>query len=118
MTAARRYKDITGGMTDAVARMRRSDIERAVRLKDELIELDERMRAASNRAALTELAVYLRWEAAMESLWSESWMTLRPLPLPDPDADPRDLDYLDAVVEQRFQALLEIVRRRPLLGRR
>ncbi|MDQ2708855.1 MAG: hypothetical protein M3Z25_14990 [Actinomycetota bacterium] len=54
----------------------------------------------------------------MESLWSESWMTLRPLPRPDPKATPGDLDYLNAVVEQRFQALLEIVRRRPLLGRR
>ncbi len=37
----------------------------------------------------------------MESLWSESWMTLRPLPRPDPMATPGDLDYLDAVVEQR-----------------
>ena len=118
MSAARRYKDITGGMTDAVARMRRFDIERAGQLTEILVELDERMRAASNRAAISELACYLRWEAAMESLWGESWMTLRPLPLPEPDVDPHDLDYLDAVVEQRFQALLRIVRRRPMIGRR
>ena len=118
MSAARRYKDITGGMTDAVARMRRYDTERAAQLTEILVELDERMRTASNRAALSELAAYLGWEAAMESLWGESWMTLRPLPLPDPNANPRDLDYLDAVVEQRLQTLLEIIRRRPLIGRR
>ena len=118
MSAARRYKDITGGMTDAVARMRDADRQRAARLGETLPELEEAMRAASNRAALTELAVYLRWEAAMESLWSEDWMTLRPLPEPDPRGNPRDVDYLDAVVEQRYQALLEIVRRKPLLGRR
>jgi hypothetical protein len=118
MSAARRYKDITGGMTDAVARMRRFDTERAAQLTEILVELDERMRTASNRAAISELASYLRWEAAMESLWGESWMTLRPLPLPDPNTNPRDLDYLDAVVEQRFQVLLEIIRRRPLIGRR
>lgn len=105
-------------MTDSVARMRRFDTERAAQLTEELAELDEAMQAAGNRAALTELAVYLRWEAAMESLWGERWMTLRPLPLPDADARAGDLDFLDAVVEQRYQALLEIVRRRPLLGRR
>jgi hypothetical protein len=118
MTAARAYKDITGGMSDAVDRMRRHDTACAVRLTEELVERDEDMRRAANRAALSELAVYLWWEAAMESLWGESWMTLRPLPLPDPRADPRDLDYLDAVVEQRYDALMEIARRRPLLGRR
>ena len=118
MSAARRYKDITGGMTDAVARMRDADTQRAAQLAEALLGLDEEMQAASNRAALTELAVHLRWEAAMESLWSEDWMTLRPPPEPDPRGNPRDLDYLDAVVEQRYQALLEIVRRRPLIGRR
>lgn len=118
MTAARGYKDITGGMSDAVARMRRHDIACAARLSEQLVERDEDMRTAANRAALSELAVYLWWESAMESLWGESWMTLRPMPLPDPHADPRDLAYLDAVVEQRFDALMEIVRRRPLLGRR
>ncbi len=34
-------QDITGGMTDAVARMRRSDTERAARLSEALLELEE-----------------------------------------------------------------------------
>lgn len=118
MTAARDYKDITGGMTDAVARVRRQDTERATQLGEELVELQDRMHAAGNRATLSEIVTLVRWELAMEALWAESWMTLRPLPLPDPNAAPGDLDYLDAVVEQRFQALLAVVGRRPLLGRR
>jgi hypothetical protein len=118
MSAARRYKDITGGMTDAVARMRRSDIERAARLESGLPEMEEAMRVAGERAALTELGVGLQWEAALESLWGEHWMTLRPLPRPDPKTPARDLDYLDAVVGKRYEALVDAIRRRPLLGRR
>jgi len=118
VSAARRYKDITGGMTDAVARLRRSDVERAARLESALGEMQEAMRVAGDRAALTELGVGLQWEAALESLWGEHWMTLRPLPRPDPGASPRDLDYLDAVVAKRYEALVEAIRRRPLLGRR
>jgi DNA-binding FadR family transcriptional regulator len=117
-SAARRYKDITGGMTEAVARMRREDAERSRRLAESLVELHEAMAEAADREALTVLGVALQWESALESLWYEQWMTLRPLPSPDPSASPRDLDYLDAVVAQRYEALREAVRRRGLLGRR
>jgi hypothetical protein len=116
--AARRYKDITGGMTDAVDRMRRADAERARQLGGELTALHEEMSAATDREALTVLGVALQWESAVETLWHEAWMTLSPLPKADPSASARDLDYLDAVVAQRYEALREAIRRRGLLGRR
>ena len=47
--AARRYKDITGGMTEAVDRMRREDAERARQLAASLVELHEEMSAAADR---------------------------------------------------------------------
>lgn len=118
MTAARRYKEITGGMTAAHARLRRADSEKAGVLAARLAEIDAAMEAASQRADLTALGVGLQWEAALESLWSEDWMTLAPLPAPDPNVSPGDLDYLDAVVAQRYEALAEAVRRRTMLGRR
>jgi hypothetical protein len=118
VTAARRYKEITGGMTAAHARLRRADSERAALLATRLVELDAAMEAATLRADLTAIGVGLQWEAALESLWHEEWMTLAPLPAPDPNASPRDLDYLDAVVAQRYEALEEAVRRRTMLGRR
>jgi hypothetical protein len=116
--AARRYKDITGGMTDAVDRLRREDAEKARRLADALVELHEAMSAATEREALTVLGVALQWESALESLWHEQWMTLSPLPKPDPGASARDLDYLEAVVAKRYETLREALRRRGLLGRR
>jgi hypothetical protein len=117
-SAARRYKEITGGMNDAVERMRARDTELARRLAIRLARLHEQMEDAADREALTVLGVALQWESALESLWNEQWMTLRPLPKPDPDASPSDLDYLDAVVAQRFEVLQEAIRRRGLLGRR
>jgi hypothetical protein len=116
--AARRYKDITGGMTEAVDRMRREDAERARKLAAELVALHEEMSAAADREALTVLGVALQWESALEDLWHEQWMTLSPLPKAEAEASARDLDYLDAVVEQRYEALREAIRRRGLLGRR
>jgi hypothetical protein len=118
VSAARQYKNITGGMTEAVAKMRREDAERAVELARVLAELREAMETASDREALTVLGVALQWESALEELWNEHWMTLRPRPGPNPAASARDLDYLDAVVAQRYEVLREAIRRRPLLGRR
>lgn len=118
-SATRRYKDITAGMTDAVDRMRREDAERAAHLEARLVELHEAMEDAAEREALTVLGVALQWESALEALWSEQWLTLRPLPKPDPHAaSPTDLDYLDAMVTQRYETLREAIRRRSLLGRR
>ena len=57
MTAARQYKNITGGMSEAVARMRRADTERAARLAERLVELEAAMVAAHQRAAITEIGV-------------------------------------------------------------
>ena len=117
-SAARRYKQITGGMTEALNRMRAEDAERAEQLARRLVELREAMESAAEREALTVLGVALQWEAALEELWHEHWMTLSPRPQPDPTALPRDLDRWDAAVAKSYTALREAVRRRPLLGRR
>lgn len=119
VSAARRYKEISAGMTEAVERMRAQDREKAVELSRRLVDLDEAMGAAADREALTVLTVALMWESALEALWNEQWMTLRPLPQPDARATPAELDYLDAVAEQRYAALREAVRsRRSWPGRR
>jgi hypothetical protein len=114
----RRYREIMGEVTEAVARLRADDERRAIGVSRRLAQLRREMAAASDREALTLAGVTLHWEAALESLWHEQWMALSPLPDPDPDASPRDLEYLEAVVAQRAEALREAVRRRPLLGRR
>lgn len=114
MTAARRYREITGQLTEIVEQIRRADQARAAELMAQLGELDQEMTRATDRAALTGLGVALHWESALEALWGEQWMTLRPLPEPMRSSIPRDLDELDAAVAARHEDLLDAIRRRGL----
>lgn len=120
----REYKAITAAVTDAVDALRGRDQARAAELTHTLSTLDATMARVGDRVALSRAGVELLWEAALEMLWSESWMTLRPMPSPDP-AEPvtglrkaPDLDELDAEVSARFAELAEAVRRRGLSLRR
>jgi hypothetical protein len=112
VSAARAYKEVVADITAATDALRERDRERAAVLARELVRLDEEMLRAGERAALTRLGVELHWEAALEALWVESWMKLRPRPGPDPRADPTDLAAYDADVERRSAELQEAVRRR------
>ena len=111
-SAARQYKEVVAGITAAVDALRERDRERAAELARELVRLDDEMLLAGERAALTGFVVSLHWEAALEALWVESWMRLRPLPGPDPHADLVDLAVVEADVERRAAELQDAVRRR------
>ena len=112
MTAAREYKEIVAGIAAAAEALRERDRQRAAAITRELVGLAAAMEHAEERAGLSRVGVELHWEAALEALWVESWLKLRPRPGPDPRADPADLDALDAEVEARAAQLQEAVRRR------
>jgi hypothetical protein len=114
VSAAREYKEVVAGIAAAAEALR----ERAAALNRELVGLAEAMAHAEERAGLTRLGVELHWEAALDALWVESWMKLRPRPGPDPRADPADIDALDTEVEARAAELLAATRRRFGLPRR
>jgi hypothetical protein len=118
MSAAREYKEVVAGIAAAAEALRERDRARAAVLNRELVGLAEAMAHAEERAGLTRLGVELHWEAALEALWVESWMKLRPRPGPDPRADPEAIDALDAEVEARAAELQEATRRRLRLPRR
>ena len=94
MTAAREYKEVIAGITAAAEALRERDRERAAALARELVGRAEAMEHAEERAGLTRLGVELHWEAALDALWVESWMKLRPRPGPDPRAAVADLDEI------------------------
>ncbi|HEY2203445.1 MAG TPA: hypothetical protein VGH99_03055 [Pseudonocardia sp.] len=116
--AARRYRETIGTITESMTRLRAEDGERAKELAERLVELREEMERAVEQEALTVLGTALQWDSALDLLWHEQWMTLSPIPRPDPATSPKDLEYLEAVVAQRYEALGEAIRRRALLGRR
>ncbi|GAA4675159.1 hypothetical protein GCM10023215_03740 [Pseudonocardia yuanmonensis] len=106
------YRRIASGIDSVVGAVRRQDEVRATRLEEALGRFDDRMQRAGERAALTRFSVELHWESVLEALWAEPWMTVRPFPRPDLDADPARLDRYLREVEQTYTELLDLVARR------
>jgi len=115
---ARKYKDCTAELTARADRLRERDRERAVELGKRLVELAEAMERAGSRAALSRFVAELQWEAALEGLWDERWLRLRPRPAPDTDADPARLDEFDDALVRRADELHAALRRSRLPFRR
>ena len=109
---ARRYKDVIGELTVAADALRERERVRAGALARELVELDDAMVRAEERAAMSRLAAEIRWEMVLDALWNEQWMTLRPHPRPDPDADPEQLGALDRETDLAADAVLDAARLR------
>jgi hypothetical protein len=116
MSAADRYKETIAGITSDLA----ADIERnSVRLDALRTEVPERRRAltaAADRRQLVRIAAELAWEDALEVLWTETRVTMRPFPKPSrfvkgPGEDGEIL-ALAAEVEERSAVLREIVQGR------
>ena len=118
MSAAEAYKALIGELDDAAAQLHENDRDRAERLRHELAESDVALAAAAERAALTRLAVALRWEAAVASLWQEHWFVLRPEPTPEPGSRPEHLARMDHAVDETLETLRAEIRRRRLPFRR
>ncbi|GAA3244419.1 hypothetical protein GCM10017691_50440 [Pseudonocardia petroleophila] len=112
MSAAREYKAVVEGLSAAAAELREQDAERATALGYLRVTQHDAMTEAAGRAGLTRAVVALHWETALERLWQESWLTLRPPPAPTPGVDPARLDELDAEVARCADVLQEVTRRR------
>ncbi len=110
--AVQRYKDVVADLSAAADDLRERDRLRAVELTRRLVDLDTAMTRAGERAALSVFAAEVAWEDALDALWQESWMTLRPRPGPAPSVEPARLNELDVEVEQATEELSEALRRR------
>jgi hypothetical protein len=112
VSAAREYKDIVDGLSGAASELREQDAERAAALGYLRVTRHDAMADAGDRAALTRLVVAMQWESALEALWAESWLTLRPPPPATPGIDPARVDELAAEVARCADVLHEATRRR------
>ena len=83
MTAADDYKaviaELTAGFDGDAAR----NDERVEELRLEVAELNKELNAASDQHVIARVGNILAWEDALELLWVESWMTMKPFPRPD-----------------------------------
>jgi hypothetical protein len=108
----RAYKDVIGELNGAAEALRERERRQADALKRRLDELAEASADVERRATLARLGVELHWDAVLDRLWHEQWMTLRPHPRPAADADPDDLEGLVAAADRAAEAVLEASRRR------
>ena len=83
MTPAREYKariaELTAGFDDDAER----NAKRVAEVKVEVAELGKELKAASDQHVVARVGNILAWEDALEILWVESWMTMKPFPRPD-----------------------------------
>ncbi len=116
MSAAKRYKDVIAELTAGFDGDAARSAGRVAQLKDRVAELGRDLKAASDQRVVTRVGNVLAWEDALEILWVESWMTMRPFPKPDRLAK-GDPVMLVARVEARVADLRTQVQRRGFFGR-
>ncbi len=118
--AARRYKELADGNTEAVARIREHDKAASEALKANLADADKALAAAVERERVSRLSVRLHWESAQELLWAERWVEVgeQPAPSVPVDVTQEAADRADAEVGRTYDALRDALRKAGLLPRR
>jgi hypothetical protein len=119
--AARHYKEIAGLNKEAVDRMREADRALEDKLRRKSLTAENTLKEVSERERVARMGVELHWEAAMEELWAERWLTIQPMPAPATPPPAMDLLECDAEVGRTYAELHEALRKTsmlPKLGKR
>jgi hypothetical protein len=116
--AARHYKQIAGLNTEAVERMREADRGLEDKLRQQLAAMERALTEVSERERVARMGVDLHWEAAIEELWAERWLTIAPMPRPAKPAPAMSPLECDAEVGRTYEALHEALRKPSLLPKR
>lgn len=122
MTPADEYKRIVGTLTEGFDDDAARNAERVAELKQAVKALGKRLVEASEQLTVARVGNILAWEDALEILWVEQWMSMRPFPRPNREADPAPEAEIDpetaaqavAAVEARVADLRAEVARGPL----
>jgi hypothetical protein len=112
MSAAREYKDVIAEVTAGLDSESERNAERVAELRRIVDERSRLLDEAADRHILIRIGAELAWEDALEALWVESWMDMRPYPRPDRFAKPGDLATLAVRVEEAAAALRAEVQKR------
>lgn len=117
-SAVHRYKQLAERNTEAVRRMREHDRARAEVLREAVTRSQQALALAGERERVARMGVRLHWEAAIEELWNERWLTVQPVPAPIQPAPGDDSLRCDAEVGRTYEALRAALRRPSVLLRR
>ncbi|WP_051772801.1 hypothetical protein [Saccharothrix sp. NRRL B-16314] len=118
VSAVERYKEIVALAAESVERMRAADRARVRDLLARLAASQDRMADVIEQEQVVKLIVAVHWEAAVELLWDERWMTMTPVPGPDESVPARDQREYNTAMDLAYQALEESLQKRTLLRRK
>jgi hypothetical protein len=113
VTAADEYKAVIAELTAGFDTDAARNAHRVEQLRLEVAELGKDLKAASDQHVVARVGNILAWEDALEILWVEAWMTMKPFPKPDRLAK-GDPAALVTRVEARVAELRSLVQRRGL----
>jgi hypothetical protein len=104
MSAPERYREVVSRLAWAVVDLRERDAERAAELRRELRGTERELRAAADTLTLARGMYELRWEAALQVLWSAEEPG-KPRPRADHRADPARHAELELEADEALGAL-------------
>lgn len=114
VSAVERYKEIVALAGESVRRMREVDERRVKEALDRLVASQDRMAEAVEQEMLTRVGVTLLWESALDLLWDERWLTMKPLPAPQESVPPRPQEHYNGMMELAHQRLEDSLQKRTL----
>ena len=112
MSAADEYKAVVNSLTEGFDGDASRNRARMDALGDELRVLRRRLDEAADRYTAARVGNILAWEDALELLWVEQWMTMRPFPRPDRIVKGDGADAAVAAVQACIADLRAAVQRR------
>ncbi|MBC3193689.1 hypothetical protein H7X46_21765 [Pseudonocardia sp. C8] len=117
MSAPERYREVVAQLAGAVVELRERDAARAAELRRELRDTEGELRAAADRLTLARGMAELRWEAALQVMWTAEEPG-KPRPRPDHRADPARHADLERAADEALEALRAAADRRLFRRRR
>ncbi|GAA3432459.1 hypothetical protein [Kutzneria kofuensis] len=115
--AVERYKEITAWIGDAMQEMREQDSERGEAVTSRLASAMDATNEMLTRADQSMDRIDEFWQQAVGELFHERWMKVTPIPRPDTTVAPRPLEFYEAEVEKAYEALIEAIKKKGILGR-
>ncbi|MEQ3550785.1 hypothetical protein WIS52_09905 [Pseudonocardia nematodicida] len=109
--AVDRYREVVAGLASAVGDLRERDAERAEELRRRLRSTERDLHGAADGLTLARGMFELRWEAALQVLWSAEEPG-KPRPRADHRADPARHEQLEREADEALDGLRESGTRR------
>ena len=114
MEPARAYRDVIAKVTRGLDNRATRNAARIEQLESRVAELDAALRQAGDRHVLTRIGAELAWEDALDVLWNQPWITMRPFPRPSPWAKASELAAHTLAMRERAAELRAAVTQRGL----